>query len=150
VTPLFVDYESFAGLVDDLLVQIADVAFDAVAGIDALGFVLGTTIAIRTQKPFIAIRKEGKLPGPRISAQFVDYTGKQKGLEMRPDAVRPGNAVLVVDEWIETGAQVRAAAQLIEQQGGTVVAIATINLDANETTRPLKEKYRIISVTNDF
>ena len=148
VTPLFGDREAFASLVGDLLAQIDGVAFDVVAGIDALGFILGTAIAVRTGKAFVPVRKGGKLPGAKISQEFVDYTGMPKALEMRPDALRPGAAVLLVDEWIETGAQVRAAARLIEQQGAKVAAIATINLDSNERTRPLQEKYRVFFVMN--
>jgi len=141
VTPLFAEYESFSALVADLLADFAGVEFDCVAGIDALGFILGTAMAIEAQKGFVPIRKGGKLPVKSDSVSFVDYTGTRKSLELRAEAIEPGTRMLVVDEWIETGAQVGAAVELIEGQGGGVVGIATINMDDNAATHLLREKY---------
>ena len=146
VTPLFGDYEAFSALVDDLVGMCATVAFDCVAGIDALGFILGTAIAMRIEKGFVPIRKGGKLPVPSDTAYFVDYTGHEKSLEIRKDALEPGCRVLLVDEWVETGAQVKAAIQLLERQGATIAVIATINVDDNEFTRSLRNRYEFVSV----
>jgi adenine phosphoribosyltransferase len=146
VTPLFGDYQAFSALVDDLVRMCATVAFDCVAGIDALGFILGTAIAMRTEKGFVPLRKGGKLPIRADTAYFVDYTGQRKSLEIRRDALQPGSRVLLVDEWVETGAQVKAAIELLERQGTTVAAIATINVDDNELTRSLRNGYRFVSV----
>jgi adenine phosphoribosyltransferase len=77
---------------------------------------------------------------------FVDYTGQSKSLELRAGAVQPGAKILLVDEWIETGAQVKAAAQLIEQQGGKVAGIASISIDVNGKTRSLLETYHCHAV----
>ena len=149
VTPLFGDYGAFSSLVDDLLSHFANVEFDSVAGIDALGFVLGTAIAMRAERGFIAVRKTGKLPVPAVVATFVDYTTEEKSLEMRTDAISPGAKVLVVDEWIETGAQIQAAIELIEGQGGIVVGIASIDMDENDLTRQLRRKYNCCTVWAD-
>lgn len=146
VTPLFGNYQAFSALVDDLVGMCATVAFDCVAGIDALGFILGTVIAMRTEKGFVPLRKGGKLPVQADTAYFIDYTGQQKSLEIRRDALKPGSRVLLVDEWVETGAQVKAAIELLEKQGTTVAAIATINVDDNELTRSLQSVYRFVSV----
>lgn len=129
ITPLFANPEGFKALVDDLLGQIGDTAFDLVAGIDALGFVLGTALEVRTQRGFLAVRKGGKLPVAGIqSATFVGYSDTEKSLEIRTDQIATGTRVLLVDEWVDTGAQAKAAVQLIEQQGGIVAGIATINM----------------------
>jgi len=58
VTPLFADYEAFSALVDDLVVQFNPSGLDYIAGMDALGFILGTAVALRMKKGFIPIRKE--------------------------------------------------------------------------------------------
>lgn len=149
VTPLFADFESFSALVDDLLTQFNTIAFDYVAGIDALGFILGTALSFRALKGFIPIRKGGKLPVETLSVHFVDYSGQEKSLEMRVDAIKPGARVLLVDEWIETGAQVNAAIELIESQKGVVVGVATINIDENKETEKLKKKYKCYAVWAD-
>jgi adenine phosphoribosyltransferase len=145
VTPLFADYEAFTALVEDLSRSFTASDFDVVAGIDALGFILGTALALHFQKGFVPIRKGGKLPVEVDTCTFIDYTGHEKSLELRADAIKRGTRVLVVDEWIETGAQVKAAIQLIEGQGGVIAGIAAINIDDNEATRPLLETRRCVS-----
>ena len=149
VTPLFADYEAFASLVEDLIKPFAQVEFDYVIGIDALGFIVGTAIALRTKKGFVPIRKGGKLPVETETVDFVDYTGQKKSLELRAGAINPQTRVLIVDEWIETGAQVKAAIELVERQGGIVVGIATISIDDNADTRVMREKYRCHALWQD-
>lgn len=126
---------------DDLARRFADVEIDRVAGVDALGFILGTALAFRLQKGFLPIRKGGKLPTHVERADFVDYRQERKSLEIRADAVTRGERILIVDEWIETGAQMKAAIELVERLGGTVAGVATINMDENNLTRALREKY---------
>ena len=142
VTPLFANYEAFIQLVQDLAAPFASVDFDYVAGIDALGFILGTALALHFKVGFIAIRKGGKLPVETDQVHFIDYSGQQKSLELQTKALKAGERVLLVDEWIETGSQARAAIELIEGQGGLVAGIAAINIDDNENTRLLKQKYQ--------
>lgn len=141
VTPAFADAAAFSALVDEIATHFSLDAFDFVTGIDALGFILGTAIAMHTQKGFIPIRKGGKLPVPTQSVNFIDYSGELKTLEIRTDMLSSSDKVLVVDEWIETGAQVNGAIALIELQGAVVAGIATVNMDDNVATRALQEKY---------
>jgi adenine phosphoribosyltransferase len=149
VTPLFADPQAFAALVEDLIHPFAEIESDCVAGIDALGFILGAAIAVRLDKGFVPIRKGGKLPVQTDTAKFVDYTAQKKSLELRIGAIRSGTRVLVVDEWVETGAQVQAAIELLERQGGVVIGVATINMEDNAITRLLRSKYQCHSVWRD-
>lgn len=146
VTPLFADYDAFTQLVSDLLHLFKGDQFDYVVGIDALGFILGTAVAVHSKKGFVPIRKGGKLPVVSDAIGFVDYTGQVKSLELRKGAIEPGTRVLLVDEWVETGSQVKAAVELIEGQGAEIVGIATINMDDNDVTRKLKQHYKCCSV----
>lgn len=146
VTPLFADAAAFAAALDDLLALIGDTPYDLVAGIDALGFILGAGLAMRAGKGFVPIRKGGKLPVATDTIEFVDYSGASKSLEVRRDALSPGARVLVVDEWIETAAQVAAAIQLIEGQGGAIAGVATIHMDENERTRRATERYPVFQL----
>ncbi len=141
VTPLFADSRAFARLIEDLAGRCHDVGYDVVAGIDALGFILGAALALHTRRGFVPVRKGGKLPVKADSERFTDYSGQEKTLELRVGAISPGTRVLVVDEWIETGAQVSAAVALIERQGGIVAGIAGIHMDGNATTHRLAERY---------
>ncbi len=143
VTPLFADAEAFGALTMDLADAHRSSEPKLVACIDALGFILGTAIARELGIGVVPIRKGGKLPVAAERQSFVDYSGQEKALEIRPDAIRAADRVLLVDEWIETGAQIAAAIDLIERHAGVVVGIATIHMDQNATTEAIRKKYRV-------
>jgi adenine phosphoribosyltransferase len=149
VTPLFADPRAVAALLDDFVALLQEVDFDVVAGIDALGFILGAALALWTNKGFVPVRKGGKLPVPVDRVEFVDYSGESKTLELRRDAIVPGLRVLIVDEWIETGAQMAAAVSLIEGRGGVVTGIGTIHIDDNEETRARLGEYPCYQIWSD-
>jgi len=146
VTPLFSHHEDFNTLVDDLVTGFSGNSIDLVAGIDALGFILGTAIAQKLEVGILAVRKGGKLPVESDKTEFRDYTGQSKQLEIRRDILSQGSRVLIVDEWVETGAQVSAAIRLIERQGAVVAGIASKNMDDNEKTRLIGSKYNVYTV----
>jgi adenine phosphoribosyltransferase len=145
VTPVFSDGAVFARLVDDMLSRCA-FPFTKIAGIDALGFILGSAMAIRAGKGFIPIRKGGKLPERAERVDFVDYSGKRKQLELSYGALSPEDTVLIVDDWIETGTQMRAAAQLVERQGARVAGIAVLSAERTKRTEGLFEKYPLVTL----
>jgi len=146
VTPLFADSKCFDEFVEDLVRPFLRTDLDCVACIDALGFILGTAMARRLDVGVIPIRKGGKLPVETDSVEFVDYSNQHKKLEIRKDAFYPNKRVLLVDEWIETGAQIRAAISLIEAQGAIVVGIASVNMDTNDNTAEILKKYHVHTV----
>ncbi|MEN8173079.1 MAG: phosphoribosyltransferase family protein [Chloroflexota bacterium] len=146
VTPLFADAGAFSALIADLALPFNDVEIDFIAGIDALGFILGGALAQHLKVGFIPIRKGGKLPVEVDAARFVDYSAQEKSLEIRFDAIPRGARLLLVDEWIETGTQIRAAIQLIEGQGGELVGIAAVNIDENDRTKDIVDKYNCHSL----
>ena len=149
VTPLFADREAFAQLAADLAEPFRDAGIERVIAIDALGFILGTAVADVLDVGLVPVRKGGKLPVNALRVEFVDYTKTRKALEIRPDAFEPGTRVLIVDEWIETGAQVRAAIELVERLGGRVAGIATIQMGRNPRTDPIRAHYRVHTVWED-
>ena len=146
ITPLFASHSDFNSLVNDIMKLINGVHFDFVACIDALGFILGTAIAQKLKANILAVRKGGKLPVEVDKVNFVDYTKEHKTLEIRKDILLKGSRVLIVDEWIETGAQVLATISLIEKQGSIVSGIATINMDTNANTKSISHGYKVFSV----
>jgi adenine phosphoribosyltransferase len=144
VTPIFGDAKAFSSLVDDLAELFRKERFDTIVGIDALGFIIGGAMALRLKKGFVPVRKGGKLPGIKGTVLRVssrDYTKTMKSFEMSKGSIRKGERVLIVDEWIETGSQVKAAIKLIETQGGKVVGIAALCAERNQKTRILFERY---------
>lgn len=142
VTPIFAQPLAFARLVDDLVRPYAQEKVDQVAGLDAMGFIVGTALALKLNAGFVPIRKGGKLPVLHDRETTTDYSGTTKILELRRGAFGVGSRVLLADEWIETGSQARAAIALIERAGGIVVGIVAIGFRKNEKTAELWTRYR--------
>jgi adenine phosphoribosyltransferase len=90
----------------------------------------------------LPIRKGGKLPVLHDRESAVDYQGKEKVLELRLNPFAAGTRLLLADDWIETGAQARAAIALIERAGGVIVGIAAVGFRRNERTSGLWANYR--------
>ncbi|KAH7155591.1 phosphoribosyltransferase-like protein [Dactylonectria estremocensis] len=123
IMPLFADPAAHATLVEALVLQIAEalpVKPDVIVGLDARGFLFGPGLALRLGVPFAAVRKQGKLPGPCATAEYVKEYGKDF-FQMQVDAVTEGQKVLVVDDIIATGGSAKAAADLVHQLKGNVV-----------------------------
>ncbi|NXU50196.1 APT1 phosphoribosyltransferase, partial [Turnix velox] len=106
--------------VTDLLQPFQGDPIDMVAGIDAMGFILGAATATVLGKGFLAIRKAGHLCVETVTQPYTDYSAREKLMEVRTDAISPGLRVLLVDQWVETGGTMRAAIQLVERLGGVV------------------------------
>lgn len=148
VTPLFWDGDAFGALTADLVDGLSGRP-TSVAGIDALGFVLGAAVATELGVGFVPVRKGGKLPYPesRLRRRTVtDYSERSKSLELHPDPLGPGERVLLVDDWVETGAQMEATANLVEEAGASVAAIAAVRVERTERTRSLFDRYEVHSL----
>ena len=98
---------------------------DAVAGMEARGFLIGAPVAHALGVGFICIRKPGKLPPPVEHRNYALEYGVAR-LEMAPHAVQAGQRVLVIDDVLATGGTAQAACELIESAGGIVVAIQVV------------------------
>jgi len=102
-TSIYINQRAFTDLLDDLLADLETVEFDVVAGLDAMGFVLGAALAARSNVGFLPIRKAGKLCVDTDSVSFGNYSGRTQEMEMRQPAFSPGTRVLLADQWVETG-----------------------------------------------
>jgi adenine phosphoribosyltransferase len=103
---------------------------DAVAGIEARGFILGGAIADRLECGFIPIRKKGKLPWKTIGQEYTLEYGVDV-IEVHEDAIGKGTRVLIVDDLIATGGTAEAAVKLVQRSGGTIVG-ATFIVDLHD------------------
>jgi len=152
VTPIFEKPEVFSNLLEDLIRPFRDVDFDKIAGLEALGFIVGGALAHEMNVGFICIRKEGKLPGVDdtvLKRSFVDYSDSSKSFEINKSSVEKGERILLVDEWIETGTQMKTAVELIEKLGGEVVGICSLVAHKNENTKILFDKYNLKAIKID-
>ena len=144
-TSIYINGEAFHDLLDDLCAEIQPEEVDVVAGLDAMGFVLGSAIATRIGKGFLPIRKAGKLCVDTDSATFTNYSGRTQDMEMRLPAFSAGTRVLLVDQWVETGGSMHGAIQLVEQQNGLVAGLVSIVIEDCERTAEYRQKYKCVS-----
>ena len=94
-------------------------SFDKIVGLDSRGFLFGNSMALAVKKPFVPIRKKGKLPGNCLSATYTLEYGTDT-LEVQEGSIGPGDRVLIVDDLLATGGTLSAAAGLVKQCGGVV------------------------------
>jgi adenine phosphoribosyltransferase len=130
VTTLFADAQGFKATIARMAEPYRTVPVDAVAGIEARGFILGGAIADRLGCGFIPIRKKGKLPWKTIGQEYTLEYGVDV-IEIHEDAIKPGERILIVDDLIATGGTALAAAKLVRRSGGTIVG-ATFIVDLPE------------------
>ncbi|KAB8289363.1 adenine phosphoribosyltransferase [Bifidobacterium ramosum] len=125
--PVLADAKAF-GLMLDALEQALPVPadeFDAIAGLEARGFLFGPALAARLGKGFIAVRKAGKLPPETIGESYALEYGTAT-IEIESGMVAPGERVLIVDDLIATGGTAKAAADLIRRAGGEVAGFSFV------------------------
>jgi adenine phosphoribosyltransferase len=144
-TSIYINGDAFNDLLDDLVADLDGVAIDVVAGLDAMGFVLGSALAARLKVGFLPIRKAGKLCVDTDSVTFSNYSGRTQDMEVRRPAFAPGTKVLIADQWVETGGTMDAAIRLVERQEGKVAALAAIAIEENPVTDGYRRAYPCVS-----
>ena len=140
VTSVLQDADGFKLAVDSMLKLLDGVSFDVIAGAESRGFIFGAPLAYALGKPFVLIRKKGKLPCETISKSYELEYGTAE-IEMHTDAIGSGQKVVLVDDLIATGGTIAAAAELIEQLGGNVVKIIFLMELAGLNGREKLKKY---------
>lgn len=122
VTSVLQDAEGLHLAIDLMQEKLKDIDFDVIAGTESRGFIFGMPIAYNTHKPFVLVRKKGKLPRETVSMEY-DLEYGTATIEMHRDSIKPGQKVVLIDDLIATGGTIEAAIKLIEQLGGEVVKV---------------------------
>ena len=144
-TSIYINSEAYADLLDDFIADLDGIEFDCVAGLDAMGFVLGAGLAARMNKGFLPIRKAGKLCVDTDKVSFGNYSGRTQDMEMRTPAFAPGTRVLLADQWVETGGTMAGAIDLVERQQGVVAGLLAIAIEENDATNKYRSVYPCVS-----
>ncbi len=125
ITPLLANPRVFRVLIDQFVHRYFSPRPDAIAGLDARGFIIGSVLAYELGIGFVPIRKKGKLPFTTVEETYELEYGSAT-VEIHTDAVRPGDRVVLIDDLIATGGTMMAGRRLLERLGAEVVEGAAI------------------------
>lgn len=125
ITSVIGDADGFRLAIDSMQDLIKDLDFDVVVGAESRGFIFGTPIAYNLHKPFVLVRKKGKLPRETVSKEYALEYGTAT-IEMHADSILPGQKILLVDDLIATGGTTAATYELIKELGGDVTAVVVL------------------------
>ena len=120
VTSVLQDADGLKLAIDELAKLLEGIDCDVIAGTESRGFIFGMPLAYLLHKPFVLVRKAGKLPCETVSKTY-DLEYGTATIEIHKDAIKPGQKVVLVDDLIATGGTMKAAAELVEELGGEVV-----------------------------
>jgi len=145
ITSVLNDADGLKLAVDMLTDTIKDLDFDVIIGPESRGFIFSTPIAYKLHKPFVMIRKKGKLPRETVEKEYELEYGKAV-IEIHKDDIKPGDRVVIVDDLIATGGTTKAMIELIESLGGEVVASSFLIELKGLNGRELLKGYDVRSV----
>ena len=147
VTSVLQDADGLHLAIDTMQDLVKDLDYDVVVGAESRGFIFGTPIAYNNHKPFVLIRKKGKLPCETIE-QTYDLEYGTATIEMHKDSIKPGQKVLIVDDLIATGGTTEAMIKLVEALGGEVAGLLFLMELAGLHGRERLKNYRMDSAIN--
>ncbi|MCR5250005.1 MAG: adenine phosphoribosyltransferase [Lachnospiraceae bacterium] len=125
ITTVIQDADGLQLAIDSMCDKVSDLEYDVIAGAESRGFVFGAPMAYKAHKPFVLIRKKGKLPGKTISQSYdLEYGSTE--IEMHVDSFEKGARVLIVDDLIATGGTTEAMIKLVEKLGGIVAGVCVL------------------------
>ena len=145
VTSVIQDADGFRLAIDSLDELLKDVEYDVVVGAESRGFIFGSPIAYKNNKPLVIARKKGKLPCETIEASYELEYGTAT-IEMHKDAIKPGQRVVIIDDLIATGGTVEAIAKLVEELDGEVVRFGFLIELVDLKGRDKLSGYEVVSV----
>ena len=111
---------------------------EAIASIDARGFIFGSSIAFNIGKPMVVLRKPGKLPGELITANYELEYGKNS-LSIQKDSIEKFSSFAIVDDLLATGGTANCAFSLLKSMNkevtGFSVVAELVNLNARQNLK---------------
>ena len=145
ITSVLQDADGLQLAIDSMQGCLKDTDVDVIVGTESRGFIFGVPIAYNLHKPFVPIRKKGKLPRETVSVSYdLEYGSAE--IEMHKDSIKPGQKVVIVDDLIATGGTIEAAIKLVEQLGGEVVKVVFLMELAGLKGRERLNGYDVASV----
>ena len=150
ITTLIGHHQGMAASVHHLARWADSAGAHKIAGMEARGFIFGAAVAVQLGIGFVPVRKPGKLPIAKIGIDYALEYGTDR-LEMDPDAIEPGQKVVIVDDLIATGGTALASAELLRKAGAVVEqALFVIDLPDLGGANRLREAGITVSALMEF
>ena len=119
VSTLFRDSQAFRLAIDVMVERYRGQRLDALACIEARGFVLASAMAYHLDLGIVLVRKRGKLPAETVTESYSLEYGEAH-IEVHKDAVEPGQRIVIIDDVLATGGTAAAAGRLLQRLGAKV------------------------------
>lgn len=143
ITPLLANPSARKQIVDEIAAHYKSKKIDAVAAVEARGFIFGVLLAEALEVPFIPVRKAGKLPYHKIQEEYALEYGTSS-IEMHVDAIQPGSRILIHDDLLATGGTAAATGRMIQRLGGEVMGFSfVINLAFLPGEKLLSQRFEV-------
>lgn len=143
ITPLLAEPVVRKEAVEAMVEQILPLKPDAIAAVEARGFIFGMLIAEHLNIPFVPVRKSGKLPYKKVEQSYALEYGDAK-IEMHEDGFKVGARIIIHDDLLATGGTAAAAGQLVRRLGGVVAGYSfLINLSFLPGEKRLYEEFSV-------
>jgi adenine/guanine phosphoribosyltransferase-like PRPP-binding protein len=126
------DKQSLVAFTNNLARTFVDDQITKVAVPEAMGFALASAPALRLECGLVLLMKSAPDESDSYDSEsFEDYSGVRKSLFLRIATVKTGDSALLIDDYIESGAQVRAACALLTRQGIRIVGVACLGTNTS-------------------
>jgi adenine phosphoribosyltransferase len=123
ITPVLENPILSSDIVYRMAEQLSALEIDAIIGVESRGFLFGMPLAIMMKKPFITVRKKGKLPWETVSYKYdLEYGSAE--VEMHKESIKKDWRIVIHDDLLATGGTACAAAELVKMQGAEPVAFS--------------------------
>ena len=125
LSPIMADPELFRDLINEISQNKIFDKSDAILAIDARGFIYGSALALKLNKPLVLARKKNKLPGELISKDYGLEYGKDS-LSIQKDILNNFDKFVLVDDLLATGGTAKCVYELLSSINKKVLGIYVI------------------------
>ena len=125
ITGILKDPDGLRLAIDKMQALVEKYDFDKIVGLESRGFLLGMPIAYNLGKPFIPVRKVGKLPRKTIRKAYDLEYGTAE-IEVHAEDIKPGEKIIIIDDLIATGGTLHAAADIVKAEKAEVAAMVCL------------------------
>ena len=122
ITSILASPQAYQFCIDSMVALYKEKSIEAVAAIEARGFLFAGPLAAVLKIPLLPIRKKGKLPGITLSKKYNLEYG-QAEIEVHQEDIPAGKRTLLMDDLIATGGTLNAARDLLTAGGAIVPEI---------------------------